>query len=76
MELRPRVRPNPRLKYQTSTFYAGAHPPLAACMARLGRQEVEEEGRGPGCLGPVLWYGDGADRDFYSLRQCARACWD
>ena len=46
VELRPRVRPNPRLKYQTSTFYAGAHPPLAACMARLGRQEVVKKDEG------------------------------
>ena len=37
VELRPRLRPNPRLDYQTATFYAGAHPPLAAAMARLAR---------------------------------------
>ena len=33
--LRPRVRPNPRTAYQTATFYAGAHPPLAAAMVRM-----------------------------------------
>lgn len=36
-ELRPRLSPNPRLRYQTATFYAGAHPPLAASMARMAR---------------------------------------
>ena len=35
VELRPRLTPNPRVRYQTATHYAGAHPPLAASMARL-----------------------------------------
>ena len=35
VELRPRPSPNPRLFYRTATFYAGAHPPLAASMARM-----------------------------------------
>lgn len=37
VELQPRVTPNPRLAFQTATFYAGAHPSLAACMARMAR---------------------------------------
>ena len=37
VELRPKLSPNPRLPYQTKTFYAGSHPPITACMARLAR---------------------------------------
>ncbi|KAL1515814.1 hypothetical protein AB1Y20_002430 [Prymnesium parvum] len=41
-ELRPRVRADPRRAYRAATFYAGAHPPLAAAMALLaGRQPNE-----------------------------------
>ena len=35
IELRPRPTPNPRLAYRTQTYYAGAHPPLAAAMVRM-----------------------------------------
>mmetsp|Transcript_58537 Transcript_58537/g.173950 ORF Transcript_58537/g.173950 Transcript_58537/m.173950 type:complete len:188 (-) Transcript_58537:196-759(-) len=48
-ELRPRVSPNPRLLYQTATFYAGAHPPLAASMVWLAGRQPREVVYDPFC---------------------------
>jgi tRNA G10 N-methylase Trm11 len=42
VELRPRLTPNPRLSYRTSTFYAGTHPPLAAAMVRMAGVQPDE----------------------------------
>jgi predicted RNA methylase len=36
VELRPRITPDPRLAYRRQDVPAASHPPLAACMARLG----------------------------------------
>lgn len=36
VELRPRLSPDPRLAYRRGDVPAASHPPLAACMARLG----------------------------------------
>lgn len=42
IELRPRLTPDPRLAYRQEDIPAASHPPLAACMARLGgRREGE-----------------------------------
>ncbi len=42
VELRPRVTPDPRHVYRLDDVPAASHPPLAACMARLGgRMEYE-----------------------------------
>ena len=49
VELRPRLSPNPRLAYQTATYYAGAHPPLAAAMARLAGSQPLEVAWDPFC---------------------------
>ena len=49
VELQPRPARNPRLAYQTATFYAGAHPPLAAAMARLGGRQPKEVVWDPFC---------------------------
>ena len=41
VELRPRWSPDPRFAYRLKDVPAASHPPLAACMARLGgRAEV------------------------------------
>jgi 23S rRNA G2445 N2-methylase RlmL len=37
VELRPRITPDPRLAYRRQDVPAASHPPLAACMARLGQ---------------------------------------
>ena len=46
VELRPRLYPDPRLRYRQDDIAAASHPPLAACMARLagsgGSQSNEE----------------------------------
>lgn len=40
VELRPRLRPDPRFAYRLGDVPAASHPPLAACLARLaGRVE-------------------------------------
>ena len=45
MELRPRLSPDPRHAYRLDDVPAASHPPLAACMARLG-----------GCLeNEIIW---------------------
>jgi len=36
VELRPRLTPDPRFAYRLQDIPAASHPPLAACMARLG----------------------------------------
>ena len=36
VELRPRISPDPRFLYRQQDIPAASHPPLAACMARLG----------------------------------------
>jgi tRNA G10 N-methylase Trm11 len=36
VELRPKLTPDPRLTYREDGIPAASHPPLAACMARLG----------------------------------------
>jgi 23S rRNA G2445 N2-methylase RlmL len=42
VELRPRLSPDPRLAFRRQDVPAASHPPLAACMARLGRQAGDE----------------------------------
>jgi 23S rRNA G2445 N2-methylase RlmL len=37
VELRPKLTPDPRFRYRQDDIRAASHPPLAACMARLGR---------------------------------------
>ena len=59
VELRPRLSPNPRLAYQTATYYAGAHPPLAASMVRMaGKLSALQRPSGQGAAaescGPVV----------------------
>jgi 23S rRNA G2445 N2-methylase RlmL len=36
VELRPKLTPDPRFTYRKDGMRAASHPPLAACMARLG----------------------------------------
>ena len=36
VELRPKLAPDPRFTYREDDIRAASHPPLAACMARLG----------------------------------------
>jgi 23S rRNA G2445 N2-methylase RlmL len=36
VELRPKLTPDPRFTYRKDDIRAASHPPLAACMARLG----------------------------------------
>jgi 23S rRNA G2445 N2-methylase RlmL len=36
VELRPKLTPDPRFTYREADLRAASHPPLAACMARLG----------------------------------------
>jgi len=36
VELRPKLTPDPRFTYREDDIRAASHPPLAACMARLG----------------------------------------
>ncbi len=36
VELRPKLTPDPRFAYREDDIPAASHPPLAACMARLG----------------------------------------
>jgi len=36
VELRPKLTPDPRFAYRKDDIRAASHPPLAACMARLG----------------------------------------
>jgi 23S rRNA G2445 N2-methylase RlmL len=36
VELRPKLTPDPRFTYRADDIRAASHPPLAACMARLG----------------------------------------
>ncbi len=38
VELRPKLTPDPRFIYRGDDVRAASHPPLAACMARLGRR--------------------------------------
>lgn len=42
VELRPRLYPDPRLAYRRDDIAAASHPPLAACMARLAGDAVDE----------------------------------
>jgi 23S rRNA G2445 N2-methylase RlmL len=42
VELRPRLTPDPRLWFRRQDVPAASHPPLAACMARLGAQPGDE----------------------------------
>ena len=49
VELRPRITPDPRLWFRQQDVPAASHPPLAACMARLGRQEGDDMVWDPFC---------------------------
>ena len=42
VELRPKLTPDPRFTYREDDIRAASHPPLAACMARLGRRGDHE----------------------------------
>lgn len=42
VELRPKLTPDPRFTYRKDDIPAASHPPLAACMARLGRKVNNE----------------------------------
>jgi len=42
VELRPKLRPDPRFTYREGDLRAASHPPLAASMARLGKQGSQE----------------------------------
>jgi 23S rRNA G2445 N2-methylase RlmL len=45
VELRPKLTPDPRFTYRQDDIRTASHPPLAACMARLGR----------GARGEIVW---------------------
>jgi len=42
VELRPKLTPDPRFTYRKDDIRAASHPPLAACMARLGGRGMHE----------------------------------
>ena len=42
VELRPKLTPDPRFIYREHDIRAASHPPLAACMARLGAKGRSE----------------------------------
>ncbi len=42
VELRPKLTPDPRFTYRRDDIRAASHPPLAACMARLGQRANHE----------------------------------
>jgi len=42
VELRPKLTPDPRFTYRQDDIRAASHPPLAACMARLGGRSNHE----------------------------------
>ena len=42
VELRPKLTPDPRFTYRQDDIRAASHPPLAACMARLGGRGIHE----------------------------------
>ena len=42
VELRPKLTPDPRFSYREDDIRAASHPPLAACMARLGGKVSHE----------------------------------
>ena len=42
VELRPKLTPDPRFTYRKDDIRAASHPPLAACMARLGGRGYHE----------------------------------
>ena len=42
VELRPKLTPDPRFTYREADIRAASHPPLAACMARLGARVNDE----------------------------------
>lgn len=49
IELRPRLAPDPRLYFRRGEIPAASHPPLAACMARLGGRRENEVVWDPFC---------------------------
>lgn len=49
MELRPRLKPDPRFAYRVMDIPAASHPPLAACMVRLAEQQPAEMVWDPFC---------------------------
>jgi precorrin-6B methylase 2 len=49
LEIRPRLRPDPRFVYRQGDVPAASHPPLAACMARLAGSVAEETVWDPFC---------------------------
>ncbi|MGZ6224331.1 MAG: TRM11 family SAM-dependent methyltransferase, partial [Syntrophales bacterium] len=42
VELRPKLTPDPRFTYRKDDIRAASHPPLAACMVRLGGRGIHE----------------------------------
>jgi 23S rRNA G2445 N2-methylase RlmL len=49
IELRPKLTPDPRFTYRKDDIRAASHPPLAACMARLGGKGNHEVVWDPFC---------------------------
>ena len=49
VELRPKLTPDPRFTYRKEDIRAASHPPLAACMARLGGRVNHEVVWDPFC---------------------------
>jgi 23S rRNA G2445 N2-methylase RlmL len=49
VELRPKLTPDPRFTYREEDIRAASHPPLAACMARLGGRVNHEVVWDPFC---------------------------
>ena len=49
VELRPRLSPDPRFSYRLDDIPAASHPPLAACMARVGGKKENEMVWDPFC---------------------------
>ena len=49
LELRPRLKPDPRFDYRVKDIPAASHPPLAACMARLADLQNDETVWDPFC---------------------------
>ncbi len=49
VELRPRLKPDPRFAYRVKDIPAASHPPLAACMAQLADLHQDETVWDPFC---------------------------
>ncbi len=49
LEIRPRLKPDPRFAYRVKDIPAASHPPLAACMAQLADRHLEETVWDPFC---------------------------